>query len=113
MSDNSLSNLEKARVISVMDHVQTDDFDGMLYALLTKAEPPYPHEVNDRTRRAISKYVMGAWPHLKSQGDRDGCSIDEIAMGAMTETLLIGYELGRQLQKPLTAAIVKPNREGG
>ena len=112
MSDNNLTNLEKTKLVSTMDHRQAADYDEMLYKLLTQAEPPYPHEVDDRSRRAISKYVMGAWPHLKSLGERDGDSIDEIAMGAMTETLIIGFKLGRRMRKSLTAVPDKPSREG-
>ena len=111
MSDNNLTSNEKSRLVSMMDHKQATEYDEALYTLLTQASGPFPHEVDDRTRRAISKYVRGAWSHLKDQGERDGCSADEIAMGAMTEILFIGHESGRLMQRPLATRVNNPSQE--
>ena len=111
MNDNNLTSNEKSRLVSTMDHKQATEYDEALYTLLTQASAPFPHEVDDQTRRAISKYVRGAWFHLKDQGERDGQSTDEIAMGAMTEILFIGHELGRLMHRPLSTRDNNPSHE--
>lgn len=108
MNDNNLTNVEKTRLVSTMDCRQITDYDEILYNLLSWTKPPFPHEIDDGSRRAISKYVMETWPILKALGEQEGNGIDATAMGAMTDTLLIGYELGRMLSKPLILGPEKP-----
>ncbi len=101
MNDNNLTNYEKTKLVVVGDHAQKTNYDEVLYELLSQTTPPLPHEIDDRSRRAITKYIMETWPILKNEGEQWEHTIDETAMGAMTQVLIIGYELGRELRKPL------------
>jgi len=101
MNKSELTPSEKTTLLSSLDHHQPSSYDESLYQVLKQAEPPFPHEVDDPIRRAISKYIRESWDELRSLGVRDGNGIDATAMGAMTEMLFIGYGLGRSLQKPL------------
>ena len=108
MNDNDLTNYEKLKLVAAGDHAQKTDYDEMLYELLSQAKPPFPHEIDDRSRRAITKYIMETWPSLKNEGEMWEHTVDETAMGAMTQVLIIGYELGRMLRKPLLLEADKP-----
>ena len=69
MSDNNLTNFEKSKLVAAGDHTQKTNYDEILYKLLSKTKPPSPHEIDDRSRRAITKYIMETWPILKDEGE--------------------------------------------
>jgi len=73
---------------------------------------PQPEELDGRTRRAITAFVMETWAGLATVAAKNKVDPASMTMGAMTEMLITGYELGRQLQKPFTALDNNSTREG-
>lgn len=103
MANGDLTKLEMAGLTAFKDSRQSDDYDTEFYQLLLAIAPPDILEMDERIRRAITKYIKEAWEeHLVgcfAEGLDEGCT----GRAAMNISFLIGYELGRELQRPLTS----------
>jgi len=111
MTDNLLTPKDKARVLASIDMRNTSDRDGDLYQLLKQMPEPQPEDLDGRTRRAITSFVMERWAGLALVAAKNNLDPAMMTMGAMTEMLITGYELGRKLQKPLAAPANNSLRE--
>ena len=113
MTDNTLTHRDKARLVAATDVRSDQGRNEALYrALKSMPEPPQPEELDGRTRRAITAFVMETWAGLAIVAAKNNVDPAAMTMGAMTEMLITGYELGRQLQKPFSALDNNPIREG-
>ncbi|MDD4984457.1 MAG: hypothetical protein PHQ43_01510 [Dehalococcoidales bacterium] len=111
MADNTLTPKDKARVLASIDMRRTSDRDGELYQLLKQMPEPQPADLDGKTRRAITSFVIERWAGLALVAAKNNQDPASMTMGAMTEMLITGYELGRKLQKPLAAPANNPPRE--
>ncbi|MBU1067196.1 hypothetical protein KKE60_05385 [Patescibacteria group bacterium] len=112
MADNTLTHRDKARLVASTDLRSDQGRNETLYRALKSMPEPQPEELDGRTRRAITAFVMETWASLAIAAANNNLNPASMTMGAMTEMLITGYELGRQLQKPLTAPAGDPIREG-
>ncbi|MFH0847182.1 MAG: hypothetical protein V1894_03890 [Chloroflexota bacterium] len=112
MTDNTLTHKEKARLFAATDVRSDQGRNEALYRALKSMPEPQPEELDGRTRRAITAFVMETWAGLATVAAKDNVGPAAMTMGAMTEMLITGYELGRQLQKPFTALDNNSIREG-
>ena len=112
MDDNTLAHRDKARLLASTDVRSDQGRNEALYRALKSMPEPQPEELDGRTRRAITAFVMETWAGLETVAAKDNVDPAAMTMGAMTEMLITGYELGRQLQKPFTALDNNPIRDG-
>ena len=111
MVDNTLTHRDKARLLASTDMRTDSGRDEALYQALKRMPEPQPEELDGRTRRAITAFVMETWAGLALVAAKNNQDPASMTMGAMTEMLITGYELGRKLQKPLAAPANNPPRE--
>ena len=111
MVDNTLTDRDKARLLASTDIRSNSGRDEALYQSLKRISAPLPQQMDGQTRRAITAFVMESWDSFKIIATKFNLDHDSITMGAMTEMLTTGYELGRKLQKPLAAPANNPSRE--
>ena len=112
MTDNTLTHRDKARLVASTDVRSDQGRNEALYRALKSMPEPQPEELDGRTRRAITAFVIETWAGLATVAAKNNQDPAAMTMGAMTEMLITGYELGRQLQKPFTALDNNPTREG-
>ena len=103
MADNTLTSRDKARLLASTDVRSDQGRNEALYRALKAMPEPQPEELDGRTRRAIAAFVRETWAGLAIVAASTNLDKPAMTMGAMTEMLITGYELGRQLQKPFTA----------
>ncbi|MDP2730487.1 MAG: hypothetical protein Q8O55_08385 [Dehalococcoidales bacterium] len=111
MADNTLTHRDKARLIAATDVRSNEGMNEALYRALKSMPEPLPEQLDGRTRRAITAFVRETWAGLATVAASNNQGSAAMTMGAMTEMLITGYELGRQLQKPFTALANSPVRE--
>ena len=112
MADNTLTHKEKARLLAATDVRSDQGRNEALYRALKSMPEPQPEELDGRTRRAITAFVMETWSDLATVAAKDNVDPAAVSMGAMTEMLITGYKLGLQLQKSLTALDNNSIRDG-
>jgi len=112
MIDNTLTHRDKARLVASTDVRSDRGRNESLYRALKSIPEPQPEQLDGRTRRAITAFVMETWAGLATVGAKNKIDPAAMTMGAMTEMLITGYELGRQLQKPFTTLDNNSTREG-
>jgi len=104
MSDNILTHRDKARLLAATDSRSMEGRDEALYQALKSMPEPQPEQLDGKTRRAISSFIMETWVGLAIVAAKNNLDPPSMTMGAMTEMLITGYELGRMLRKPLLLA---------
>lgn len=103
MSEEELTLEDKAMLLASMDKRKRSDYDREIYQRLKAQNLISPEEIDGKIRRAIVRFVKEEWALLYGIGKDNGLDIDSIVGGALTDFLLIGYEVGRKLKRPLTA----------
>ncbi len=111
MVDNTLTHRDKARLVASIDVRSDQGKNEALYRALKSMPEPQPEELDGRTRRAITAFVMETWAGLAFVAAKNNQDPASMTMGAMTEMLITGYELGRQLQQPFTVLDSDSTRE--
>ncbi len=111
MVDNTLTHRDKARLLASTDVRSDQGRNESLYRALKSMPEPQPEELDGRTRRAITAFVMETWAGLALVAAKNNQDPASMTMGAMTEMLITGYELGCQLQQPFTALDSNSTRE--
>ena len=108
MTEDELTHAEKVTLISNMDAREQDDYDEEFYKLLRSQTSPDLIEIDARIRRAITKFIGDC----AERWGNDPYTTEEnryvTFRTALTIGLLIGYELGRKLQRPLTLKETEP-----
>ena len=100
MEKDELTLDEKATLLGHVDVRLRADYDDDFYNDLCSTNIPILDEVNDRSRRAIIKYVTAMWHDYKD--DSPEFDNDTKFLAALTEALIKGYELGRKRKLPIT-----------
>ena len=102
MPKKKLTSEEKATLLAIVDSTCRDDYDEEFYELLLKPDVPKIEDLDDRIRRAITKFVSGYYENVMMYLLED-TSPDEAAIKAGLATCLLrGYKLGKELRRPLT-----------
>lgn len=94
MSQDELTEEEKAGLLGYVDAINRNDYDERFYADIRDTRIPNMENLNDRTRRAIIKYIDSFWEETKKEFQGDDPDI--IALTALTEVFLKGYELAKK-----------------
>lgn len=113
MADNTLTHKEKARLLASTDMRSDSGRDESLYQALKSMPEPQPEQLDSRTRRAITAFVMETWAGLALVAAENNQDPASMTMGAMTEMLITGYQLGYKLQRPLAGPASNPPRKEG
>lgn len=100
MAKDELTPDEKATLLGHVDVKLRSDYDERFYSDLCDITTPVLDKVNDRSRRAIIKYVTAMWKDYKDVSPE--FDNDTKFLAALTEALLKGYELGRKRKHPIT-----------
>jgi len=100
MEKDELTLDEKATLLGHVDARLCADYDDDFYNDLCSTNTPIIDEVNDRSRRAIVKYITAMWHDYKDVSTE--FDDDTKFMAALTEALLKGYELGRKRKCAIT-----------
>jgi len=103
MADNTLTHRDKARLVASTDVRSDQGRNEALYRALKAMPEPQPEELDGRTRRAITAFIMETWAGLAIVAAENNLDPASMTMGAMTEMLITGYDLGRKLQSPLSS----------
>lgn len=88
MSQDELTEEEKAGLLGSVDARLQNDYDERFYADILNTRIPNVEDLSDRTRRAITKYIRSFWEEIKEE--LQGEDIDIIALTALTEVFLKG-----------------------
>jgi len=107
MNDNTLTHRKKARLLAATDVRSDEGRDEVLYQTLKSMPEPQPEQLDGKTRRAITAFIIETWAGLAFVAAKNNQDPASMTMGAMTEMLITGYELGRMLRRPLTAVVNK------
>jgi len=107
MAKEELTRFEKAGLLAIKDFLSRDNYDKGFYELLCTTKIPSLLELDDAIRPAIVRFIVKFWEQEREGALPAGCNNEDQIKGALTLTLLIGYELGRKLRRPLTAKRVR------
>jgi len=102
MVEGKLSKFERARLLAIKDHFNSDNYDEEFYKLLHTTVIPGLLELDERIRRAIVKFTTEVWGQQLKMSRALNIDDTSIVLGAITEALLQGYEVGRKRRRPLT-----------
>jgi len=108
MSENNLTPNEKAGLLAIKDKFSCNSLDAKFYKLLETLDVPDITDLNEGVRKAIAKFIPEYWDRLQRELLTTGFYDYTVIISAMTLALLKGYELGRRMQRPLTAGSDKP-----
>ena len=100
MEKDELTLDEKATLLGNVDARSRADYDERFYNDLCAIDTPIMDKMEDRSRRAIIKYVLAMWKDYKEVSPE--FDNDTKFLAALTEALLKGYELGRKRKHPIT-----------
>jgi len=108
MFEHELTQSEKVKLVATLDRHNSEDFDQEFFQELMSCDIPLPDELDDRIRRAIKKFT----DILVASTKKDSLPLEGIPWGViggvLIQSLLVGYELGRKLRRPLTANESEP-----
>lgn len=108
MPGHELTNSEKVTLVATLDAHNREDLDHEFFLELLSCNIPSPDEMDDRIRRAIQKFIDILTASMK----KDSPPLEEttviVIKAGLTQSLLVGYELGRKLRRPLTANETTP-----
>jgi len=108
MAEDELTHSEKVTLIANIDARQQDDYDEVFYELLMSQRTLGVLEVDDRIRRAITKFARNYSQHLINDIFEADVSLARVSEVSLTVGFLRGYELGRKLCRPLALKETEP-----
>jgi len=108
MSGHELTQFEKVKLLATLDAHNYEDFDKEFFQELEGCDIPLPDEVDARIRRAIFKFTDVLVAYIKKDCLPLEETTVEVIEGVLIQSLLVGYEMGRKLRRPLTANETMP-----
>ena len=101
MNNNNLTPNEKAAMLAIKDYFSSNSLDAEFYKSLETTKVPDIFDINEGIRKSIVKFIPEYYDMLQEALLPMGFDGDIKIIALMTSSLLLGYELGRTLRKPL------------
>lgn len=103
MAEAELTQWEKGRLIGAIDARNLTDYDEEFYQLLKRQVGPTAEDIDNRIHRAMLKFTHEATRKILNAYDSEQIGIFPAIHATLLTGLIIGYEVGRKLKRPLTA----------
>lgn len=91
MEQDPLTPDDRATLLAHIDGKSLDDYDERLYNALRNTSVLVLDEINDRSRRAICKYITVLWHEYDEYSQFDS---ETKVFAALSEVFFKAYELG-------------------
>jgi hypothetical protein len=108
MAKHELTQSEKVTLVATLDAHNREYFDQEFFQELMSCDIPRPDEMDDRIRRATQKFIDILTASMKKGSPPLEETTVVVIKAGLMQSLLVGYELGRKLQRPLTANETMP-----